>query len=210
MVKLRGGQASDIETIVELLEAPQSHGILSFVTGGKKESLTDLMQSFSSRRRTVFSFNNTVIAQQRENIFGMFYGFDRDVISLISFNTFWALLRTLGFFKFLFLLPLLAVLFWKTRIKNSDYYVSNIAVRPIARRMGIGYFLMKRMEDLARMTGKTRIVLDVAADNDLGRKFFESLGFTDDRRWSFRKKRFSRMVKCLYREEFLLEQKPAS
>jgi ribosomal protein S18 acetylase RimI-like enzyme len=71
-------------------------------------------------------------------------------------------------------------------IPDRDFYVRAIAVDPDYRNKGVGGLLMNRMIDNAKACGAKRLVLDVAAKNRNGRRFYERIGMTRDsesRRW---------------------------
>ena len=59
-----------------------------------------------------------------------------------------------------------------------------LAVEPAYRRRGLGVALFRWLEKIARLAGVSRIVLELRADNEEARCFYERLGFraTDLRR----------------------------
>lgn len=60
----------------------------------------------------------------------------------------------------------------------DEAYITNVAVRPDLRRQGIASTLLRRLESIARMSGVTRITLEVRESNDAARSAYERLGFT--------------------------------
>jgi ribosomal protein S18 acetylase RimI-like enzyme len=71
-------------------------------------------------------------------------------------------------------------------LPDESFYIRAIAVHPDHRGKGVGRRLMVHMIDAARAGGSRHFVLDVAAKNRDGRRFYESLGMSRDgesRRW---------------------------
>jgi len=52
-----------------------------------------------------------------------------------------------------------------------------LAVEPAYRRRGAGVSLFRWLEKIARLAGITRIQLELRADNEQARAFYERLGF---------------------------------
>lgn len=70
------------------------------------------------------------------------------------------------------------VLRFLDHVSNGDFYLQAVAVDDDQRGQGIGSLLIDHMEATARAEGCSRIVLDVAADNDGARRLYESRGMT--------------------------------
>ncbi len=72
--------------------------------------------------------------------------------------------------------------FLLARIVADDLEVFNLAVRPEYRRRGIGRRLLADALELARAQGACRCWLEVRATNDVGRYFYQALGFAENGR----------------------------
>ena len=59
----------------------------------------------------------------------------------------------------------------------DEAYITNVAVRPDMRRQGISTALLRRLEGIAKMSGVTRMLLEVRRSNDAARSAYEKQGF---------------------------------
>ena len=86
-------------------------------------------------------------------------------------------------------------------IDDGDFYLQAIAVDKDVRGAGVGGDLMDSMEDHAIATGSARLVLDVSAENQGARRFYEGRGMAVASRWPERwaipKFKMLRMAKSL-------------
>jgi len=62
------------------------------------------------------------------------------------------------------------------KLKSGEYYISNIAVYPNYRGMGVGKRMMFESEHEAKMVGAERIVLDVEKDNIKAVTVYKKMG----------------------------------
>ena len=65
------------------------------------------------------------------------------------------------------------------RVVADEAEVLTLAVRPAARRRGVGARLVEEGGRLAAARGATRLFLEVAADNDAALALYRRAGFTD-------------------------------
>lgn len=68
------------------------------------------------------------------------------------------------------------------RLGPDEAYVEELAVSPAFRRQGIGRALMCECETIARLAGKSRLTLWVAAGNVGGAALYRALGYRITRR----------------------------
>jgi ribosomal protein S18 acetylase RimI-like enzyme len=108
-----------------------------------------------------------------------------------------SLWRTLGCWKFLRLLPIWIRLARKTGFEDPDFYLSNIAVYPEYRCLGIGRYLLEYAETYC---GRKRLVLDVANENYGAKKFYFRHGYQIEREWKFGGKKYLRLAKSVNTE----------
>ncbi len=85
-------------------------------------------------------------------------------------------------------------------IADGDFYLHAIAVDDELRGDGVGSVLMDSFEERARMSGSTRLSLDVSAKNE-ARQFYERRGWKVESQWPKRLAipglKFYRMTKGL-------------
>jgi len=62
-------------------------------------------------------------------------------------------------------------------VSDEEYYIEHLAILPEWRRQGIGKRLVEFATAQARAKGLKRLTLDVEVENEVGRRFWESLGF---------------------------------
>ncbi len=86
-------------------------------------------------------------------------------------------------------------------IADEDFYLQAIAVDKELRGGGLGSILADHLEERARLSGATRLALDVSAKNEGARSFYERRGMTVESRWPkrlpIRALKFYRMTKML-------------
>jgi [ribosomal protein S18]-alanine N-acetyltransferase len=63
------------------------------------------------------------------------------------------------------------------RVAADEAEIITLAVRPTARRAGVGRALMAAAMACAREAGAARMFLEVAEDNPAGRALYDALGF---------------------------------
>jgi ribosomal protein S18 acetylase RimI-like enzyme len=66
---------------------------------------------------------------------------------------------------------------------DDEFYVWLLAVSVGYRGQGIGTVLMDSIDDRARGSGSTRLCLDVEAENEGARRFYERRGMTVESEW---------------------------
>jgi len=86
-------------------------------------------------------------------------------------------------------------------IADGDFYLQGIAVDKELRGDGVGSALMDFFEEQARVSGATRISLDVSSKNEGARRFYERRGMSIESQWPKRLPipaiKFYRMAKMI-------------
>ena len=97
-----------------------------------------------------------------------------------------------------FFAPLMRII---SSIADDNFYLLAIAVDEELRGKGIGSILIDSIEEQARANGATRLTLDVSANNEGARHFYDRHGFAVESQWPKRLHlpalRFHRMTKEL-------------
>jgi ribosomal-protein-alanine N-acetyltransferase len=62
-------------------------------------------------------------------------------------------------------------------VAAGEAHVLNVCIGPAHRGLGLGRLLMRRLLDIARWNGATRIFLEVRPSNPIAQKLYESMGF---------------------------------
>jgi ribosomal-protein-alanine N-acetyltransferase len=62
-------------------------------------------------------------------------------------------------------------------VAAGEAHVLNVCIGPAHRGLGLGRLLMRRLLDIARWNGATRVFLEVRPSNPIAQKLYESMGF---------------------------------
>jgi ribosomal-protein-alanine N-acetyltransferase len=62
-------------------------------------------------------------------------------------------------------------------VAAGEAHVLNICVGPYHRGLGLGRFLMRRLLDIARWNGASRVFLEVRPSNPVAQSLYSSMGF---------------------------------
>ena len=134
------------------------------------------------------SYQNATFAEREGTIAGMVSGFSADQHRRSSLQP---LIQAAGkrnlrmrLIRWLFA-PLLRII---DTIEDDDYYLQAIAIDKESRGNGLGAILLDWIEQRARDSGATRLVLDVSASNEGAIRFYERHGMTIESQWPQRVK----------------------
>ncbi|WP_266180963.1 ribosomal protein S18-alanine N-acetyltransferase [Dyella humicola] len=64
-------------------------------------------------------------------------------------------------------------------VAAGEAHVLNVCIGPGHRGLGLGRLLMRRLLDIARWNGATRVFLEVRPSNPIAQKLYESMGFAE-------------------------------
>lgn len=64
-------------------------------------------------------------------------------------------------------------------VAAGEAHVLNVCIGPAHRGLGLGRLLMRRLLDIARWNGATRVFLEVRPSNPVAQKLYESMGFDE-------------------------------
>ena len=162
---------------------------------------TEILASVYVQPDHDLSCENVTFAERDQIIVGMVSGYTAEQHHRSSLEP---LKRAAGswnvrfyFVSFLFA-PLLRII---DTIDDGDFYLQAIAVDQETRGAGVGGALIEWIEGQAVAAGSARLVLDVSAENEGARSFYERRGMTVasrwPKRWAIPKLKMLRMVKVL-------------
>lgn len=194
---LRNAVPGDSEDFAELVLLSAPYFTILF---GKKIKL--VLQDMFCRYSNLFSLNHVFFAEINGDRAGMLLGYDWKTKREENLKTGLLLFKNLGF-KILSKSPLL-LRFNATvgKLDRGEYYISNIAVYPEYRCMGVGKSLMIKAEQKAKIADASRIVLDVEKENIQAITFYRKLGYKTIKEFSIPLQKhktleFLRMAKVL-------------
>lgn len=166
------------------------------------EKIKHILKVLFQLPSNLFSFEHTLVAEKNGDICGMILGYDWMKKRKEDFRTGMLLLKSL---KMDFIKRINVLLRFNStvgRLNRYEYYISNIAVYPNYRKMGIGKILMLSAEEKARSLSIKRLVLDVEKNNRVAIGLYKKLGFRITKEFSIPLKRkrtlyLHRMIKNL-------------
>jgi len=170
---MRRALPGDVEDFVSLI-------ILSAPLFFKKlygNRFKSILQYLFLHQHNLFSFNHVYFAESGGRKAGMILEYDWRFKKQEDLRTGLLLLKYMEL-NFIKRLPL----FLKVRdvtgwVNREEHYISNVAVYPEYRGMGIGTDLIAKVEMKARKNGAKKVVLDVEVENLKAIKLYKKLGY---------------------------------
>jgi len=186
---VRAGQAEDCGELARLVMMSDS-SFLPFLFGDRLETA---LQQMLARPRNLFSFEHTRVIEVNGQVAGVLLGYSYEQMRSEALPTGLLWLRSLGFSLLRRLPELLRVGFASARtaparktrdssgnsrwLSPAEFYVSNMAVKPEFRRIGLGRRLLVDAIARARELGCRQVALDVDARSAAAIALYTSLGF---------------------------------
>lgn len=124
--------------------------------------------------KNLFSHQCTWFGVIDRRIFGLIVAYSYDYARKHRLNTGKLMLKQIGFFRLFSLIKIDRVL---GKYSKGDFYLSNLAVYPQFRSMGLGKKLIEFSFHLARQNGCERIMLDVEKGNAVATNLYFKVGF---------------------------------
>jgi ribosomal protein S18 acetylase RimI-like enzyme len=148
---------------------------LFFLIFGK--DVKEILKKLFIEKRNQFSHEFTYFILLDEKISGMVLSYSYDEKNKVDLNTGYLLIKIMKL-NFLKIFPNLIKSYNVLgKIDKEDYYISNIAIYPEYRGIGLGKKLLNFIEDLAKNRKLKRIVLEVEKENLNAIKVYENFGF---------------------------------
>jgi len=148
-------------------------------------NVRNIMRNLFQHTKNYFSFEHSYFIELNDKIAGMALVYDYKQKKQESLRMGLLLLKYLKWSFFTRITYLLKLEYGE--IRKSECYLSNIAVYPEFRGLGLGRKLLEVIEEEARKTGNKRIVLDVEIDNKKAISLYESFGYKIEKKWSILK-----------------------
>lgn len=194
---IREGKIEDKEDFVNLIIYTGEK--LLYTIFGK--NLKEILKELYIRKNNQFSFEFTNFAIYNNIISGMVLSYSFEDLKRVSINTGYLLIKIMKF-DFIKNLEKFIKSFLKLSIiKKDEYYISNIAVYPEFRGLGIGRKLLLFIENKAKENNLKKLSLDVEKENKNAIEIYKNFGFRIDNEFNltFHENIFSfyRMIKVL-------------
>ena|GEM_PF-161935 len=139
------------------------------------------LERLSALKGTIFSHEHVKIARSNGRAVGMLLGYTGRQKKDEELRTGLLLLGSLRTSLLGKIPALLRLQNSIGKIPSDSFYISNVAVDPEARSLGIGNVLIADAEETARALGLETICLDVETDNARAIKLYKRLGFSIER-----------------------------
>ncbi|MDI6861178.1 MAG: N-acetyltransferase [Caldisericia bacterium] len=137
----------------------------------------EILKQLYTLKNNQFSYELTNFAIYNNKIAGMVLSYSYDDLMKTSLNTGLLLIKIMKFDFFINLIKFIKS-FTKLSIVNKDeYYISNIAVYPEFRGLGIGKSLLFYTERLAKDKNLKKLSLDVERENISAIEIYKKFGF---------------------------------
>lgn len=136
-----------------------------------------VLQDLFGYSSNLFSLEHVYFAEIEGKKAGMILGYDWRVKERENLRTGLLLFKKIGFSILGKLSSLMKFNATIGKLHDGEYYISNIAIYPTYRGMGIGKRLMLEAENEAKIAGVKRIVLDVEKENIIAMNFYKELGY---------------------------------
>lgn len=194
---IREGKIEDKEDFVNLIIYTGEKLLYTIFDKNVREILKELY----IRKNNQFSFEFTNFAIYNNRISGMILSYSFDDLKKVSINTGYLLIKIMKF-DFIKNLEKFIKSFLKLNIiKKDEYYISNIAVYPEFRGLGIGKELLLFAEKRAKENNLKKLTLDVEKRNKNAIEIYKNFGFIIDNEFNlnFHENIFSfyKMIKVL-------------
>ena len=172
-IKIVEGRPEDAYHFSNLMEISAS-SLFPAVFGHEFKTI---LENLFREKKNLFSFEHTHMAKLGDETVGMLLGYDWRIKRKEEINTGRLIIRYMKF-EFIKRLPL----FLKLNsivgyLKEGEFYISNIAVYPEYRGMGIGTILLNFIEETESKNIK-KLTLDVETKNEGAIRLYKRLGFT--------------------------------
>ncbi len=167
-----------------------------------KENARKVLRRLFSSPRNLFSFEHVCFAEVSGEIAGLLLSYDARTHRREYLRTGGLLFESLRFKMIRIFHVLLRLNSNLGRLGKGDYYISNLAVYPRFRGIGIGKVLMRKAEENARNIGSKRLVLETEENNIVAVGLYKKLGFEITEKFQLKLSKdlvlnFCRMVKPL-------------
>ena len=179
-VKIVEGKTEDAYHFANLMEISAST-LFPTVFGHRFKTI---LENLFKEKKNLFSFEHTHIAKLGDETLGMLLAYDWRIKRKEEINTGRLIIKYMKF-EFIKRFPL----FLKLNsivgyLKEGEFYISNIAVYPEYRGIGIGTTLLSFVEESMRSKNIKKLALDVETKNERAIRLYKRLGFIISRKLS--------------------------
>lgn len=148
------------------------------------KNVRDILKKIYLNKKNQFSYEFTYFAIYENRVAGMMLSYSYDNLIKTSLNTGFLLIKVMRLNFFKILKNLIKSFFKLSKLNKDEFYISNIAVYPEYRGLGIGKELLKFAENIARSKKLKKLSLDVEKENYNAINFYKRFGYKIERGFS--------------------------
>ena len=137
----------------------------------------NILKALFRHRHNPFSFQHCLFIEVGGKNAGMMLSYDWQTANRERLKTGLLLLKYMKTQVLIRLSTLLETHTVLSKIGDGEYYVSNLAIYPEHRGLGLGTRLLVEAEDEAKKFGAGRVVLEVETDNRDAIRLYEKIGY---------------------------------
>jgi len=170
---IRKGRAEDAQDFSQLILLSAATFFQSIFASNTEE----VMRKIFKQKGNLFSFEHSYFIEVNGKIAGMALGYNWEQKRREELHTVLLLVKYLKWSFFTRIFYLLKAQGIVGKVSENEYYLSNIAVYPEFRTLGLGTKLFSEIKQESEKTGVNKIVLDVETNNKRAVKLYEGLGY---------------------------------
>jgi len=170
---IRKGRAEDAQDFSQLILLSAATFFLSIFSSNTEE----IMRKIFQQPGNLFSFEHSYFIEVNNEIAGMALGYNWEQKRREELHTGLLLVKHLKWRFFTRIFYLLKAQGIVGKVSKYEYYLSNIAVYPAFRALGLGTKLFSEIKRESDKTGANKIVLDVETNNKRAIKLYKKLGY---------------------------------
>lgn len=170
---IRKGRTEDSQDFSQLILLSAATFFPSIFASNTEEVMRKIFQQLGN----LFSFEHSYFIEVNDEIAGMALGYNWEQKRREELHTGLLLVKYLKWSFFTRIFYLLKAQGIVGKVSENEYYLSNIAVYPEFRALGLGTKLFSEIKRESEKTGVNKIVLDVETNNKRAVKLYERLGY---------------------------------
>ena len=170
---IRKGRTEDAQDFSQLILLSAATFFSSIFASNTEE----IMKKIFQQPGNLFSFEHSYFIEVNNKIAGMALGYNWEQKRREELYTGLLLVKYLKWSFFTRIFYLLKAQSLVGKVLENEYYLSNIAVYPAFRTLGLGTKLFSEIKRESDKTGANKIVLDVETNNKRAIKLYEKLGY---------------------------------
>jgi len=164
---IRAARPEDANAVVPLILQAMGTLAQKFANSKAPEVIRDLFTHFFQIRNNQYSFENTLVYEDENNVLGSVNAYDGALLVPLRENFFNYLKEHLSIHDFNF----------EPETERGEFYLDTISVYPEAQGKGIGKQLIEAGINWGATLGHTKIGLLVETENVNAKRLYQKMGF---------------------------------